>query len=677
MIDALSLILDPMRFLLLAVGVLIGLGIGAIPGLGGLVGLSILIPFTYSLDPFAAFALLIGMTAVTTTSDTLPAVLFGVPGTVGSAATVIDGHALARQGQAARAFGAAYTASLIGGLAGALLLTVSIPILRPAMLYIGSPELFAFAVFGLSMVAVLSRGSPFKGLTAAAIGLMLAMIGASPQTGTLRWTFGSLYLWEGLPLVPVTLGLFAVPELADLAIRRTKITHNSPTPEVALSNQWIGVGDACRHWWLVLRCSWLGAALGAVPGIGSAVLDWMAYGHAARSEKSTESFGHGDIRGVIAPESANNAKEGGALVPTLAFGVPGSASMALLLSAFLIHGVVPGPAMLTTHIDVTYSIIWSLVLANVIGALACLVASGPMERLAQIRFGLLVPVVLALVFVGAFQGSRHWGDLYVVLVCGIIGWLMKRFDWPRPPLVLGFVLGGIFERYLFISVEAYGVDWLSRPLVVMVLVLAMWGVYRPLQRSSAGTVERWRRVRQWPPIINGSVIMTMITIVLAAIALVLTQSWDSQSALVPRVAGLAAFILACAALVTEGSPTPSVGNKTQHQLRRLDVAAEGDIDGQGVVLTRESITRRAITYFAWLTTFLILIAVAGLIVAIPIFVAWFARRVGSERWSIAVPVAAVTGAACWLIFHRLLAIPWPHSLLGDFVPAVRRLTGFL
>ena len=676
LIDALVIILDPTRFFLLVVGVLAGLGVGVIPGLGGLVGLSILIPFTYSLDPFAAFALLMGMAAVTTTSDTIPAVLFGVPGTVGSAATVIDGHALAKKGQAARAFGAGYTASLIGGIAGAVLLTVSIPALRPMMLYIGSPELFAFAVFGLSMVAVLSGGTPFKGLAAGAIGLMIAMIGASLQTGTLRWTFGSLYLWDGIPLVPVTLGLFALPELADLVIRRARIAQNSHATDYSLSNQWTGVRDTCRHWWLVLRCSWLGAALGAIPGIGSAVVDWIAYGHAVRTEKNTGSFGQGDIRGVIAPESANNAKEGGALVPTLAFGVPGSASMALLLSAFVIQGLVPGPAMLTTHIDVTYAIIWSLVLANILGVLICLVASGPLARLAQVRYGLLVPMVLALVLVGAFQGSRHWGDLYVVLACGILGWLMKRFGWPRPPLILGFVLGDIFERYLFISIEAYGAEWLFRPIVVIILSLALWGLYRPLQRSLAGTFEHWPRGCLRPLALNGSTVFAVVIILLVTVALTLTLSWQDKAALVPQVAGIAALILASAALVTENSQHRSAESGREH-FPQLGAAMEGELDGRGIVLTRQSITRRAVVYFSWLTGFLALTAGVGLILAIPVFVTLFARIAGGERWRLAVPVALSTAAACWLIFHRLLAVPWPHSLLGDLVPAARSLTGFL
>src|SRR5277367_6027 len=368
---ALQLLLEPTRLLLLFVGVIIGLAIGVLPGLSGIVGLAMLIPFTYNLDEYTAFALLLGMAAVITSSDFITAVLFGVPGHVGAAATVIDGHAMAKKGEAGRAFGAGFASSLAGGIVGAIVLAISIPVLRPLMLAIGSPELLAFAVFGMSMVATLSGRAPLKGLTAAALGLMIAMIGSSQETGTLRWTFDWLYLWDGLPLVPATLGLFAVPELADMAIARTKIADRVEL-NVTLSSQWEGVRDCFRNWWLVLRCSALGVGLGAIPGIGSAVIDWIAYGYAQRTEKNPETFGHGDVRGVIAPESSNNAKEGGHLVPTIAFGVPSGASMAILLGAFMMHGLVPGPDMLTKHLDVTYMIVWSLTLAHVMGAIICL-----------------------------------------------------------------------------------------------------------------------------------------------------------------------------------------------------------------------------------------------------------------------------------------------------------------
>ncbi|MDH5750660.1 MAG: tripartite tricarboxylate transporter permease, partial [Rhodospirillales bacterium] len=448
-ITALGIMAEPHRLMVLASGVMVGLTLGVIPGLGGIIGMALLLPFTFNMDPYSAFAFLIGMGSVTTTSDTIPAVLFGVPGTTGSAATVLDGHPLAKKGQAGRAFGAAYSASLLGGLAGAFLLAVSVPVLRPVMLHLGSPELLAISFFGLSMVASLSGSSPLKGLAAGGLGLLTSMVGSDPNLGVQRWTFETLYLWDGIPLIPVTLGLFAVPELVDMAITRSSIAGDSKVD--ARKGQWEGVRDSFRHKWLILRCSWLGAALGAVPGLGAAVIDWIAYGHAARTEKNTETFGHGDIRGVIASESSNNAKEGGALVPTIAFGVPGSASMAILLGAFMMHGLIPGPEMLTSHLDVTYSIVWSVALANILGAGICLAFSNQFAKVALIRMGIILPLVLSIVFIGAFQGSRQWGDLYILLGFGVFGWIMKRMGWPRPPLILGFVLGKVVERYFFIS----------------------------------------------------------------------------------------------------------------------------------------------------------------------------------------------------------------------------------
>ena len=436
--------------------------------------------------------------------------LFGVPGTVGAAATIMDGHPLAKKGQAGRAFGAAYMSSLLGGIAGAFLLAISFPILRPIILYLGSPELLAICVFGLSMVAALSGKAPLKGMAAAGLGLLVAMIGSDPQTGTLRWTFESLYLWDGIPLVPITLGIFAIPELADLAIARLSIASGAPVD--ARVGQLAGIRDALRHWWLVLRCSWLGASLGAVPGIGSAVIDWIAYGHALKTEKNVENFGQGDIRGVIAPESSNNAKEGCALVPTLAFGVPGSASMAILLGAFMMHGLVPGPRMLDEHLDVTYSIVWSIALANLLGAGLCLAFSNQLAKVASVRVGILLPLVLAIIFMGAFQGSRQWGDLYVLLGFGAFGWIMKRLDWPRPPLILGVVLGGVVERYLFISIGRYQWTWIARPVVIIFFAVALFSVLGPLLRNLRTAVRQGWSFKTARPRRSPSMLFTVVVV---------------------------------------------------------------------------------------------------------------------------------------------------------------------
>ena len=301
------------------------------------------------------------------------------------------------------------------------------------------------------------------------------MVGTNVQTGQMRWTGGLLYLQDGVPLLPVLLGLFALPELCDLAIQRRamadSVTFN------ARQGMRQGAVDVLRNWFLVLRCSGLGALLGAIPGITGSVADWIAYGHALQSEKGAkETFTKGDVRGVIAPESANNALQGGSLVPLLAFGIPGGAATAILLGAMMVHGFIPGPDMLTKNLDVTYSMIWSIALANIFGAGLCFLLSGQFAKISTLRYTLVLPVVMSIVYIGAFQGSQSWGDMFVLLLFGFIGWGMKRLRWPRPPLILGLVLGVLIERYMTISFLRYGADWLLRPGVVTMLIMSALGI---------------------------------------------------------------------------------------------------------------------------------------------------------------------------------------------------------
>src|SRR6266446_5314069 len=477
---AFIILMDPVRLLYLGAGCMMGLVLGIIPGIGGLAGTAMLLPFTFNMDPYTAFALLLGLGSTTATGDPIPAILFGVPGGAASAATVLDGFPMAKKGEAGRALSAAYMSSLMGGVFGAFLMAISIPILRPVMLFLGSPELLAFSVLGISMVAILSGSAPLRGMTAGCFGIMIAMVGTDPQSGTLRWTFDSLYLWDGLPLTPLLLGVFALPELCDLLIARTAIAADTSMSNI-YKGQWQGVKDCFSHWWLIMRCSWIGGGIGSIPGISASVVDWLAYGHALKTEKgASATFGKGDVRGVIASESSNNAKEGGALVPTVAFGVPGSATMAILLGAFLIHGLVPGPDMLTKNLSITYAMVWSVALANILGSGLCFMFSGQLAKLATLRYTLIMPCVLSLIYIGAFEHSRNWGDLYSLLFFGLLGWAMKHFRWPRPPLILGIVLGGILERYMFISIERYGVSWMLRPIVMVMFALSLLTLTRPV-----------------------------------------------------------------------------------------------------------------------------------------------------------------------------------------------------
>jgi TctA family transporter len=666
-------ILDPYRLLMLFSGVIMGLIIGIIPGVGGLAGLALLLPFTFSMDPYAAFALLLGLSSVTATGDTIPAVLFGVPGTVASQATILDGYPMAKKGEAGRALAAAYTASLIGGLLGALLLAISIPVLRPIILYLGSPELLAFAAFGISMVASLSGNAPLRGLAVACLGIMIAMIGTDPQTGTLRWTLGSLYLWDGLPLVPAALGLFALPELCDLAIKRAAIATGGSKFDVK-TGMWLGARDALRHWWLVLRCSWIGAGLGAVPGIGGSVVDWIAYGHAVRTEKNaSQTFGRGDVRGVIAPESANNAKEGGALVPTIAFGVPGSASMALLLGAFLIHGLVPGPDMLGKNLSITYAMVWSVAIANILGAGLCFMFSGQFAKIATLRFSIILPIVLAVLYIGAFQGTRAWGDLYALLLFGVFGWTMKQLKWPRPPLILGLVLGDIIERYMFISVERYGLTWLYRPVVVALLALAVLGMARPLLQDVRihggirGMLSGFGR-----PKFTLVDLFPVFLIVLISVMLSEAWEWGFGAQIVPLTVGFMGLFFVVISLLNQVFRTADTSvSSDDDPKKQVQQKIHMDIVADTAEVPISLIMRRAAIFFGWLIAFMVSMAVIGLIPTVPLFVIAYMRLENSEPWKLVIPIAVGMTIFIYIVFDRLLTIPWPPTLLGNLIPALK------
>ena len=469
----------------LLLGILIGIVVGILPGLGGLSAVAMLLPFSFLLETYSAMAFLMGMYAVTTTSDTIASVLLGVPGTSGSQATILDGYPMAKNGEAGRAFGAAYTVSMLGGVTGGVLVIVSLPLVRELVLSIGSPEFFMLGLFGLLIVGALSGGAPLRGIVVVLFALALAMVGTSPQEGLPRYTFGEAYLLDGIKIVPVVLGLFALPELLDLFVRRTSIAHVSLESARGMKE---GVRDAFRHWWLTVRSIFIGVYIGMIPGVGASIVDWVAYGHAVQSEKHPERFGSGDVRGVIAPEAANNALKGGALVPTLAIGVPGNAPMALFLVALTVQGISPGPDIMGDRLDVLFALVGALVIANVVAAGLLLVATPFLARITQVRGTIIVAVVVIAALMGAWMSTQTMGDWIILLAFGVIGYVMKRWHWPRPPIALGLVLGPLLERYLHLSINVYGFDWLTRPVVLIIFALIVWVLYVQFRRN-------YRRVR--------------------------------------------------------------------------------------------------------------------------------------------------------------------------------------
>ncbi|WP_238015722.1 tripartite tricarboxylate transporter permease [Dactylosporangium sp. AC04546] len=469
-IDAFGNLLDPTHFLWLILGVAIGWWVGIIPGIGSLVGVAVILPFLYGMDPVSGLFLLIGIFAVNNTSDTFPAVIFGIPGGASSAATIMDGHPLAKKGQAGRALGAAFTASMIGGIVGALVLVAVLPLVRPLVLSLGSPELLALTVLGLLTVGIIARGVVLLGVVSACVGLALATIGTAPAVIEERFTFGTEFLQDGLSVVIVAVGLFGVPELLHLLVYKTSIAQKSATDNAVGYRQLRqGARDTFRNTPLVVGSGALASFLAIIPGVGGSVITWIVWSLTGFSKKNKVPLGQGEIRGVIGPESANNATDGGQLVPTLFFGVPGSGGMAILLAGMTLMGVGAGPRMLEdSGLVLVLSIVIGLCAANILGTLICFGIARWVSRLTDVPGRVIVPFLMVTLTLACFQGEEALGFLFIMLALGVLGWIMLIFGVPRVPVLVGFVLGDPVERYLWISVDRYGASWLWTPKVLVI-----------------------------------------------------------------------------------------------------------------------------------------------------------------------------------------------------------------
>src|SRR3989338_8587735 len=454
---------------------LLGVGIGtftavAPQGLGMPLVYAILLPVVIRWEPITGIALLIGASSVSAICAAYLPILFGIPGGSGSQATVVDGYPMGKRCEARRALGASFMAGGMGCVIGTLTLLVALPAARPLIYLMGSPELFVVMLWGLSMVAVLAGRRPIKGLIAAAFGLLLATIGQQAQSGIMRFVFDQMYLLDGISISIIALALFGIPSALDLALTKLGVEQQAAPLKGSLLD---GIKDTLREWWLVVRCSFVGVWIGIVPGLGSQVVDWLAYGHAAQTCKGArETFGKGDVRGVIAPESANDAKDGGDLITTLLLGFPQGVVTALFIVALLAWGFVPGPEMVKKNADLIYSVIWIQGIAGIIGTLVGFVLAKELARLAGLRYSFMVPILFIFILLGAFSVNRDPVDLLVVVCFGILGYFMKRFGYPRPAMILGLVLGDLMEKYLYRSMASYGFSWLTRPGVILLLVLA-------------------------------------------------------------------------------------------------------------------------------------------------------------------------------------------------------------
>jgi TctA family transporter len=654
----------PSTFLLMSVGIVIGFVVGILPGLGGPTAMALMLPFIFKMSPVEAFAFLLGMTAVTATTGDITSVLFGVPGEPTTASTIIDGHAMAKKGEAGRALGAVLSSSLVGAIFGAFCIALAVPVVRPLVLTFGSPEFFMLALLGITFVASLAGEAVVKGIISGGLGLMLATVGLDPISGIQRYTFGQLFLWDGIGLVPVTVGFYAIPEIIELAVIGTSISRQKVGK---LGGVMQGVKDTFQHWWLILRCSAIGTFTAIIPGMGAATTQWLAYAHSVQSARDKHRFGKGAVEGVLGPGAANNSTLGGSMITTVAFGVPASVTMAILLGAFIIQGIVPGPDMLIPppkgKLDLTFSFVWVIIISNIITVAACFLFLNPLAKITQVRGSLLIPFILILIYLGAYAEKNAFPDMIVVLFFGALGWVLEKLQWPRPPLLLGLVLGPLAENRLFLSSDNYGMSWMWRPGVLIIFAITLAGILYPVikeRRSQRKSEEQSpleappaEKTVNDPGRLRLSALFAFLIVALLALALWQSRNFGFRAGLFPWAIGFPVLALAAVQLFFD------LTGKTK---LKEDGLAGADIP-------QEAVVRRTASICAWTAGFFVAIWLFGFPVAVPLAALLYLKFAGREKWPITIALSFIGWLCFYLLFIRLLHVPFPDPVIDIPLPS--------
>lgn len=626
--SAFAIFVDPALFGAMLIGLAMGMVFGAAPGLSGKMGLLLLLPLLFGMDPEVGIVLLLSMHAVVHTGGSIPSILVGVPGGAPEAATVIDGFAMAKKGQAAEALGASMAASAIGGALGALSYFLLLPVFAVVGRLFGAPEYLLLALLGLCAITTLSQGSIVKGFIMAALGLLAGTVGVDYATGTPRFVFGQLELWDGLDILILVTSLFAVPELIDLARKKNLLPDSvEAAARCTYGALFSGMMAACRHWWLTLRTTFIGIAIGMMPGLGAEVASWLAYGHAVQTASDKSRFGRGAIEGVIAPETANNSKEGGSLLPTVMFGIPGSSTMALMIAGFAILGLPLGPSFLQQHGDLAALIGWSVLWSNLIAVLAFLAVLPMVGKIVYLRIDYLAPIVLAVAVTGTLVDQTGWVPLAVLFAVSAIGCYLVNADWPRAPFLLAFIMGRLAEINLVKTSALYGWEMFARWPSLLLLALLVYLLVRGLRTHKAETL---RMLPRGDLLVAGFALLAF----LAAGATSLSFAYEAR--LMPLLAcgigTLAAVIMLAAHWRARGAAAP----EEPHMPWRLLL---------GFAL------------------FLVLVPLVGILPASALYAGGHAFIELRWQWWRAGLVASGVAGTIWLLFGYLLRLPLTGGIL--------------
>lgn len=495
-LTALSAIFSWPTIAFVFIGTLIGITFGALPGLGGAVAIALLIPLTFGLPPEWAFPLFLATMGGVAFGGSISAILANIPGTPPNAATLLDGYPMTRQGRASEALGVSATASALGALFGVIVLVTLLPFAKAIILSFGPPEFFWMVIAGLVLIAIVGEGSLSKNLIAGGMGIGVTFVGFSIH-GVTRYTYGNDFLWSGIDILPVLIGMFAIAEVIKLTAEGGSIADETET-NYKRSGVITGMFFVLRNPRLLVQSSMLGTIVGMVPGAGGTIATFLSYGQGAQSSEDGDSFGSGNPKGVLTAEAANDAKDGGGLLPTLVFGIPGSLVMAVLLGAFQIHGLAPGTAMLEENLDLLFMMVIALVLSNLLTSTIGVLLASHIAKLTRIPAKSLVPPILVVSLFGAFTINRLFPEVIIAVLFGLIGFAMLATGFSRVAFILGAILGPLFEQSLTQSLvlsDNWIMIFFTRPIALMIFgIVVLSLVIPPLRKrrqasTASGTPE--------------------------------------------------------------------------------------------------------------------------------------------------------------------------------------------
>ncbi|MCY4099712.1 MAG: tripartite tricarboxylate transporter permease [Rhodobacteraceae bacterium] len=485
-ITGLLALADPSLIVLLIAATLGGVIIGALPGLNATTGAALLLPFTITMEPVAAIAVLTAIYCSATFAGAITAILINTPGTSASATTCLDGFPLAQKGEAGRALGLAVVASTIGGVCSVIVLMLAAPLLARAAYSFAPPEYFALTLFGLSMLATIGGGAPVKNILAGCLGILVSTIGIDLMTGVERFTFDMSVLSDGIGFVPVMIGVFGISEMLVQISNSQEGLESIKLKAIKLPSK----ADYIKVWKTILRSTGIGTFIGILPAEGATVASMIGYNEAKRWSKTPEEFGKGAIEGIAGSEAANNSATGGAMVPTLALGIPGSPTAAVILAGLMVHGLRPGPTMFTEQSDFAFSIFWSMMFVNLLFLGVGLYGAKIFARVTLVPVQILWPCVFIFSVVGAYALDQSMMDVWVALGSGVLGYFMRRYGFSVVPLAIGLILGEILEQRFGQSMVMLKEQWWllpTRPLTLFFLVLTFLALFgKPI----------WSRIKQ-------------------------------------------------------------------------------------------------------------------------------------------------------------------------------------